>query len=115
MKEKFDVIFLEEAREFLNRLNKKTRKKIVFNIWKSKGTLDPRLFKKLRDEIWEFRTHYDNKAYRLLSFWDKTDKRRTLVVGTHAFVKKTDKVPAKEINKAIRIMKEYFNQKTKST
>lgn len=106
---------MEEAHEFLNKLHKKTRKKIVFNIWKSKSTLDPRLFKKLRDEIWEFRTDYDNKAYRLLAFWDKTDKRRTLVVCTHAFVKKRDRVPAKDINKAIRIMKKYINQKTKST
>lgn len=113
MKEKFDVIFLEEAREFLEGLDKKTRKKILFNIWKSKSTLDPRLFKKLRNEIWEFRTEYHNKQYRLLSFWDKTDKTRTFVVSIHGFLKKADKVPEKEIDKAIQIMKEYFNQKTK--
>jgi phage-related protein len=44
-----------------------------------------------------------------LAFWDKTDKTNTLVVATHGIIKKTDKMPKTEIEKAKAIMKQYFN------
>jgi phage-related protein len=37
----------------------------------------------------------------------------TLVIATHGIIKKTDKVPKKEIEKARAIMKLYFEQKNK--
>ncbi|MCF6356312.1 MAG: type II toxin-antitoxin system RelE/ParE family toxin [Draconibacterium sp.] len=49
----------------------------------------------------------------MLSFWDKTDKTETLVVATHGIIKKTDKIPKSEIEKAKAIMKKYFEQKKK--
>lgn len=58
MNSKFDVLFLEDARQFLLRLNEKTRAKILYNIDKSKVLTDPKLFKKLTENIWEFRTKY---------------------------------------------------------
>jgi len=36
-----------------------------------------------------------------------------LVVATHGMVKKTQKTPKKEIEKAERIRQEYFNDKNK--
>ena len=42
----FDVIFLEQALEFLEKLDLKTRQKIYYNIDKAKLGLDPKLFKK---------------------------------------------------------------------
>lgn len=106
----FDVIFLEQALGFLERLDLKTRQKIYYNVDKAKLGLDPKLFKKLTDEIWEFRTKYGGLHYRLFAFWDKTDKSETLVISTHGIVKKVDKVPKAEIQKAERIRKEYFEQ-----
>jgi site-specific DNA-methyltransferase (adenine-specific) len=44
-------------------------------------------------------------------FWDKDNNKRTLVIATHGFIKKTSKVPQKEINKANQIMKIYFEEK----
>ena len=49
--------------------------------------------------------------YRLLAFWDKTDKKETLVLATHGFVKKTGKVDKKEIDKAEKIRQAYFKDK----
>ena len=109
MKVKFEVIFLEQAIEFLEKLDDKSRKKIYYNIDKSKLINDPKLFKKLKNEIWEFRTKYNGIQYRLLAFWDKTEKTETLVISTHGIVKKVSKVPKTEIEKAERIRKEYFN------
>jgi len=109
MKVKFEVIFLEQAIEFLEKLDDKSRKKIYYNIDKAKLISDPKLFKKLKDEIWEFRTKYNGKQYRLLAFWDKTEKTETLVISTHGIIKKVNKVPKTEIEKAEKIRKEYFN------
>ena len=109
MKTKFEVIFLEQAIEFLEKLDDKSKKKIYYNIDKSKLVNDPKLFKKLKDEIWEFRTKYNGIQYRLLAFWDKTEKTETLVISTHGIIKKVSKVPKAEIEKAEKIRKEYFN------
>lgn len=49
--------------------------------------MDADLFKKLSDEIWEFRTLYQGLQYRLLAFWDKTDHSEIMVIATHGFVK----------------------------
>lgn len=71
MEPRFDVIFLEEARGSLLEINKKARNKIIYNIDKSRFLLDPKLFKKLTSDIWEFRTLYNGIKYRLLAFWEK--------------------------------------------
>jgi len=113
MNSKFEVLFLDEAREFLIGLDIKARAKILYNIDKSKVLNDPKLFKKLSGEIWEFRTKYNGLQYRLLAFWDKTEKVETVVVSTHGFVKKVDKVSPTEINKAEQLRRLYFDQKKK--
>jgi hypothetical protein len=62
--DKFKVLFLTEARKFLLELDEKSRDKIIFNIDKSKIKNDNELFKKLKGEIWEFRTLYNKTAYK---------------------------------------------------
>ncbi|CAG5070203.1 hypothetical protein DYBT9623_02943 [Dyadobacter sp. CECT 9623] len=106
----FQILLLEDAEEFLATLTREAAAKIVFNISLAQSTNDPRLLKKLTDEIWEFRTRYQGQQIRLLAFWDKTNKQNTLVVATHGFVKKVDKVPGKEIKRALTIKKQYFAQ-----
>lgn len=70
--------------------------------------------KKLNDFIWEFRTLYNGKAFRLFSFWDKSDGKETLVVATHGVSKKTQKTPTKETKKAEVIRKQYLEYKTQN-
>ena len=78
---------------------------------KSQFVRDDELFKKLNDFIWEFRTLYNNKSYRLFAFWDNTEEQRVLVVATHGILKKTQKTPPKEIEKAEEIRRQYFINK----
>ncbi|MEN6354631.1 MAG: type II toxin-antitoxin system RelE/ParE family toxin [Bacteroidales bacterium] len=113
MKQKFNVILLGEVWDLLDAIDEKSKDKILYNIDKAKYVNDPELFKKLDELIWEFRTKYKKNYYRLLSFWDKTDKTDTLVIATHGIIKKTDKIPKTEIEKAKAIMKQYFEQKSK--
>ena len=82
-------------------------------LWLAEQTNDPRLFKKLQSDIWEFRTQYAGIQIRLLAFWDKTDGKETLVFATHGFIKKVDKVPSKEIERAVKIKERYFQNKSK--
>lgn len=111
MNRKFKIDILGEAIDFLDSLDEKTKEKIYYNARKAQLTNDTALFKKLNEFIWEFRTKYNKKYYRLLAFWDKTDDEETLVLATHGFVKKTQKTPKSEIRKAEEIRKEYFEQK----
>lgn len=58
MNKRFEIIFLEEAFEFLKGLDRKHYEKILYNIRKVQIEPDSELFKKLNNEIWEFRTLY---------------------------------------------------------
>lgn len=109
--------FWKRRKSFLDNLGEKERSKIYYNIRKSQFINDNELFKKLNDTIWEFRTLYNSKTYRLFAFWDKSKKNDTVVISTHGILKKTQKTPTKEIEKAENIREEYFksmeNEKSK--
>ena len=112
-KYKFRVDFLEEAKSFLDKIDEKVRDKIVYNIWKARSINDKELFKKLQEEIWEFRTKYNKSYYRLFALWDKTEKSDTVVISTHGLIKKTDKIPKNEIEHTEKLRLKYFNEKNK--
>ena len=109
----FETRFMEEANEFIAELDPKTIRKIFYNIDLAEQTNDPKLFKKLQNDIWELRTKFAGVQIRLLAFWDKSDNKETLVIATHGFIKKVDKVPANEIDRAVRLRDKYFNNKSK--
>lgn len=109
----FETVFLDEAKKFLKTLQPKTVKKVFYNIDLAEQTNDPKLLKKIQNDIWGFRTKFAGLQIRLLAFWDKTDNKETLVIATHGFIKKVDKIPAKEIDRAIRVKDKYFESKTK--
>ena len=113
MIEKFKVEFLPEAVEFMDSLDQKSQQKIYYNIKKAQLTNDPELFKKLNDNIWEFRTFYNKTHFRIFAFWDKSQGQQTLVLSTHGLIKKTDRTPKIDLEKAERIREQYFEQKNK--
>ena len=113
MNEKFKVEFLPEAVEFMESLDQKSQQKIYYNIKKAQLINDPELFKKLNDNIWEYRTFYNKTHFRIFAFWDKSQRQQTLVLSTHGLIKKTDKTPKTDLEKAERIREQYFEQKNK--
>lgn len=109
-KPRFKIVYTEEAIDFLCHLPQKVKAKVVYNIGKSMYVLDNSLFKKLENtDIWEFRTLYNGNAYRLFAFWDTEED--TLVIATHGMIKKSQRTPLKEIEKAEAKRKEYFMNK----
>ncbi len=114
IQQKFKVILYRDAQNFLTRLDEKTRNKILQTFDRASFLLDPETFKKLADtDIREFRTYFNKQRYRVLAFWDKTQPIDTLIIATHGFVKKTQKTPQKEINKALSIRDLYFRSNQK--
>ncbi len=113
MNKRFEIVFLEEVLLFLKNLESRHYEKIIYNIRKTQVENDPELFKKLTDNIWEFRTLYQGLQYLLLAFWDKTSRTETLVISTHGFIKKRSNVPKQEIQKAVQIRTKYFEEKQK--
>ena len=59
--------------------------------------------------LYEIRVQVVSNIYRIFCFFDVDN----LVVIGHGFQKKTQKTPKKELNKAARIMDEYFEYKRK--
>ena len=109
----FDTKFLERADAFIATLDMKAARKVFYNVDVAEQTNDPKLFKKLQKDIWEFRTKFGGLQIRLLAFWDKANNQETLVIATHGFIKKVDKVPANQIERAIKIKNLYFENKLK--
>lgn len=108
MKQNFDVLISDKAKAFIKSLDKKIQKKIAYNIQKARIVHDPKTLKKLNNDIWEFRIRYEKIQIRLMAFWDPTKK--SLFICSHGFVKKTQKTPNSEIEKALKFRKKYLNQ-----
>ncbi|MFZ0614709.1 MAG: type II toxin-antitoxin system RelE/ParE family toxin [Desulfobacterales bacterium] len=66
-------------------------------------------FKKLKgtDDIWEIWVRQGNDIFRILSFFDE----KNLVVLSHAFTKKSQKIPQKDIAVAEKRKRSYFKGK----
>ena len=90
---------------------KKSRDKIIFNVDKARVKTDNEILKKLKGENWELRTLFKKTHYRIFAFWDKESSEKTLVLATHGIIKKTDKTPINEIEKAEQIRLKYFEIK----
>lgn len=113
MKDLFRVELLDEATEFIEQLDQKSRDKVFYNLKKAAKKQDSELFKQLDNEIWYFRTLYNRQKIRLFAFWDKQDKNDTLVIATHGIIKKSDKPAISEINHAKYLRTKYLNKKYK--
>lgn len=57
--------------------------------------------------LYEVRVEVSSNIYRIFSFFDKGN----LVILGNGFQKKTQKTPKQEIEKALKIMEEYQNEK----
>jgi len=60
MKPKFEIIFLDQAIDFMSKLDTKARNKIYCNLDKVKLGNDSKLFKKMTGDIW-YLEHYTKR------------------------------------------------------
>ena len=111
---KYTVIFYSDNKgkspvyDYINKLPKKVKSKSLkwFQLLEEEGPNLPRPFADvLRDKIREIRVIFASNNYRYLYFFYEN-----FAVITNGFQKKTDKVPIKEIEKAIKFMDDFLNR-----
>ena len=98
--------------DFLNSLDKKMRAKTTHTIalLESNGNILGMPYSKhVQDGIFELRTQFGNNLTRVMYFFFDGGK----AVLTHGFIKKQQKTPPQEIERAKAYRKEYLSRKDK--
>lgn len=98
--------------DFLKKQNRKVQDKI-YKILEAIETLEyvpERYLKHLKgtDGLYEARIQLGSNIWRVFCFFDKGK----LVILLNGFQKKTHKTPKKEIDKAIKLKKQYYEEKS---
>ncbi|MDD4189705.1 MAG: type II toxin-antitoxin system RelE/ParE family toxin [Mangrovibacterium sp.] len=95
--------------DFMESLSAGVRKKMhyVLDLLASQDRISKKFVDHIRDGLYELRAEYEGNIYRIFFIFDG-DK---IVVLFNGFQKKTKKTPEKEIQKALRIKKEYYESK----
>lgn len=95
--------------KFVAELSEQERKKILraLALFKEEDKIPAHYIKFIRDGIYEFRVNYGNNEFRFFFIYDGEN----IVVLFNCFRKKTQKTPDSEINKAIKLKKEYYGTK----
>ena len=94
--------------DFYNPLDKKLKEKVdyVLQIIISVERISTKFFKHLDDGIYEIRIEYKSDIYRIFSFFDEG----RLIILLHGIQKKTQKTPRKEIDRAKKLRREYYEK-----
>lgn len=100
--------------DFYKKLDTKVKSKIqyVFELIKQVESVPLKFLSPITgyEGLFEIRVKFHSNIYRIFCCFDKG----RLVVLFNGFQKKTQKTPRKEIEKAMRLKKEYFEQKNKT-
>jgi len=64
------------------------------------------LKKIINTELWECRIQFGSNIYRIMCFF----QNNSIIILTHGFIKKTQKTPIGEIEKAEQYMKDYIKR-----
>ena len=112
MKRERRIIFHGQYfQEFYLIVNDNVREKIgyVFRVIETVDKVSEKFLKHIEgsDGLYEIRIESGSNIYRIFCCFD----RGNLVVLFSGFQKKTQKTPRQEIEKAVKIKEEYFNEK----
>ena len=96
-------------KDFLSNLTMKEKEKIdyVLDLLVAEHRLSTNFVKYIRNGLYELRIKSENNNYRIFFCFDG----QKIVVLFSAFKKKTQKTPLKEIDRAYKLMKEYYGSK----
>lgn len=79
----------------------------ILSLLETQDRMPSKFIKFIREELYELRMEYESNIYRIFFIFDGNN----IVVLFNGFHKKTQKTPQREINKALKIKKEYYAQK----
>ena len=106
------VIFYKDYfSDFFQKQRQKVKDKIIwtFDLIEQLQKVPETYLKHLEgtDKLFEVRVQQGSDIFRMFCFFDEGK----LIVIINGFQKKTDKTPKKEIEKALKIKEEYYNEK----
>lgn len=97
--------------DYLNKLNHRVQKKFrwILTFIQEVDRIPVKFLKHLEgtDGLYEIRVEFEGNAYRIFCFFDKGQ----IIVVLNCFQKKSEKTPHKEIELALKLKKQYFNEK----
>ena len=95
--------------DFMNTLTVSERRKVhyILDLLATEDRISTKFVKYIKDELYELRALYNGNIYRVFFIFDEG----RIVVLFNGFQKKSQETPEKEINKALRIKKEYYEYK----
>lgn len=107
------IYFKNYFEDFFDTLDEKTKDKVdeILYFITIIERIPTKYLKKIvgTKDLFEIRVEYRSNIYRIFCCFDDGD----LVILFNGFQKKTQKTPKKEIEKALKIMTEYFELKNK--
>ena len=105
------IVFGNDFFFFFNQQNSSVQEKIdwLIDFVRTVKILPEKFFKHLEgtDGLFELRIKVGSNIYRIFCFFDKGN----LIILLNGFQKKTDKTPKEEINRALKLKKEYYASK----
>jgi putative addiction module killer protein len=96
-------------KDFFDSLSADVQTKILYGLLKLKNEqfISTKFIKSIRDGLFELRIEYQSNIYRIFFIFDDGN----IVVLFNGFQKKSQKTPNREIEKALRLKAEYYEQK----
>ena len=96
-------------KDFFDTLNKGEQEKVLYGLLmlKTVDRLSAKYVKSIKDGLFELRIEWQSNIYRIFFCFDEGQ----IVILFNGFQKKTQKTPDKEIDKALKLKKEYYERK----
>ena len=109
MKERQILYYKKYFIDFFMSLDDGAKKKVsyILDMLKTQERLNKNFIKLIRDGLYELRASHNGNIYRAFFIFDEGN----IVMLFNGFQKKTDKTPQSEIEKALRLKKEYYGNK----
>lgn len=105
------VVYGDHFKEFRKTLDRGALKKLyqVLTLIMMLDVIPSKFLKAVKNVkgLYEIRTEYEDNIYRVFCCFDEGD----LVVLFNGFHKKTQRLPAKELSKAVSIMNDFFRKR----
>lgn len=115
MNKKRTLLFYKDYfQDFYDRQTTKVQKKILWTlrVIEDLERIPETYFKHVEatDGLYEIRVQSGSDIFRIFCFFDKNN----LVIVGHGFQKKTQKTPDKELERAVKIKHEYYEEKKRN-
>lgn len=100
-------------KKFFDSLDNGTQEKVLYGmlLLKTRDRLPARYVKSIGRGLFELRVEWQGNNYRFFFCFDEG----SIVILLNCFQKKTQKTPRKEIEKAYKLMEEYYEEKRRRT